>query len=51
MSKYNYRNKYTDDETEDEGVYKSYREKFPKRPLSLKNDFSDVGEEYATSGL
>lgn len=45
MSKYNYKNKYSDDDSEDDTVYKSYRDKFPKRTLSLNNDFSDTEVE------
>jgi hypothetical protein len=33
MSKYSYKNKYSDDETEDDTIYKSYRDKFPSKSL------------------
>jgi hypothetical protein len=49
MSKYSYRNKYSDDETEDESVYRSYRDKdFGKKSLKekdYKSDFSDTEAE------
>jgi len=46
MSKYSYKNKYSDDETEDDTIYKSYRDKFPSKVSNLlkKSSKSDLDD-------